>query len=194
MTKLRALKKTLVLTGSVFIFLFSQKGLSQPRKEYLLQDNWKFTKGDPANAAQPDVDTKSWESLRIPHDWAIKGPFDGNNDVQEVQILENHEQSVSKKMGRTGGLPFIGTGWYRRQLSASYFKAGQRAVLLFDGAMSYPKVYINGKEAGHWAYGYSSFSVDITSFLKAGEENTLAVRLENLPEASRWYPGAGLYI
>jgi beta-galactosidase len=193
MTKLRALKKTLVLTGSVFIFLFSQKGLSQPRKEYLLQDNWKFTKGDPANAAQPDVDTKSWESLRIPHDWAIKGPFDGNNDVQEVQILENHEQSVSKKMGRTGGLPFIGTGWYRRQLSASYFKAGQRAVLLFDGAMSYPKVYINGKEAGHWAYGYSSFSVDITSFLKAGEENTLAVRLENLPEASRWYPGAGLY-
>jgi len=193
MTTLHTLRKTLALTGSVFMLLFSQQAFPQSRKEYVLQDNWKFTKGDPANAAQPDFNARSWESLSIPHDWAIKGPFDGNNDVQYVQVIENLEKTQHTKLGRTGGLPFIGTAWYRKQLSASCFKAGQRAVLLFDGAMSYPKVYINGKEAGHWAYGYSSFSVDITSFLKPGQENTLAVRLENLPEASRWYPGAGLY-
>ncbi|CAM3929273.1 beta-galactosidase [Pedobacter westerhofensis] len=189
---LRALKKTLFIS-SVSVLLFTLQTSSQTRKEYLLQDNWKFTKGDPANAANPEFNAKAWENISIPHDWAIKGPFDGNNDVQYVQVIENLEKTMHKKLGRTGGLPFIGTAWYRRNLSASYFKAGQRAVLLFDGAMSYPKVFVNGKEAGHWAYGYSSFSIDITSFLKPGEDNSLAVRLENLPEASRWYPGAGLY-
>lgn len=177
-----------------FIFLLvSFTAFSQGRKEYLLQDNWKFSKGDPLRAAMPDFNAKAWETISIPHDWAIKGPFEVNNDIQEVQIKENNEKQSSVKSGRTGGLPFIGTGWYRKALSASFFKAGQRAVLLFDGAMSYPTVFINGKEAGHWAYGYNSFSVDITAFLKAGQENILAVRVKNLPEASRWYPGAGLY-
>jgi beta-galactosidase len=86
MNTLCALKKTLALTGSVFILLYALPAFSQARKEYLLRDNWKFTKGDPA---QPDLNTKSWESLSIPHDWAIKGPFEGNNDVQYVQVIEN---------------------------------------------------------------------------------------------------------
>jgi beta-galactosidase len=89
MNTLCALKKTLALTGSVVILLYALPAFSQARKEYLLQDNWKFTKGDPADAAQRDLNTKSWESLSIPHDWAIKGPFDGNNDVQYAQVIEN---------------------------------------------------------------------------------------------------------
>jgi beta-galactosidase len=182
-----------ILLVCVLVLLLSSPAISQNRKSYLLEDNWKFTKGDPVNAATTDFDSRSWKTVSIPHDWAITGPFDSNNDIQEVQITENNEKAASVKSGRTGGLPFIGVGWYRKQLDAAYFKAGQRAVLLFDGAMSYPKIYINGKEAGHWAYGYSSFSVDISSFLKPGQANMLAVRLENLPEASRWYPGAGLY-
>lgn len=186
--------KTIATLAFFLLFLFvSAQAFSQYRKQYLLQDHWKFTKGDPVNAASIGFDSQSWKTISIPHDWAITGPFDSNNDIQEVQILENNEKNKSVKSGRTGGLPFIGVGWYRKQLDAAYFRAGQRAVLLFDGAMSYPTIFINGKEAGHWAYGYSSFSVDISSFLKPGEENTLAVRLENLPEASRWYPGAGLY-
>lgn len=173
--------------------LIAKDSFSQERKEYLLTDNWKFSKGDIKGAEAAVFNDKGWESVTVPHDWAIKGPFDGENDAQEVQIVQNGESAKSKKSGRTGGLPFIGTGWYRNNLSASYFKTGQRAVLLFDGAMSYPKVFINGKEAGHWAYGYNSFSIDITAFLEAGKANELAVRLENLPEASRWYTGAGLY-
>jgi beta-galactosidase len=193
MSSKRYFKLSNILLVCGLVLLMSSPAISQNRKSYLLQDNWKFTKGDPVNAAATDFDSRSWKTVSIPHDWAITGPFDSHNDIQEVQITENNEKAASVKSGRTGGLPFIGVGWYRKQLDAAYFKAGQRAVLLFDGAMSYPKIYINGKEAGHWAYGYSSFSVDISSFLKPGQTNTLAVRLENLPEASRWYPGAGLY-
>jgi len=177
----------------VVLLLTAVKASSQYRQEYVLKDNWKFSKGDIAGANELSFNDSKWETVSVPHDWAIKGPFDGNNDKQNVQIEQNGETGKSMKSGRTGGLPFIGTGWYRHQLNASMFKKGQRVVLLFDGAMSYPKIYINGKEAGHWAYGYNSFSVDVTSFLEYDKDNTLAVRLENLPEASRWYPGAGLY-
>ena len=91
--------------------------------------------------------------------------------------------------GRTGALPYIGVGWYRTTFTVPQ---GRRALLVFDGAMSRPCVYVNGREAGRWAYGYTPFYIDVTPYLTDGE-NHLAVRLENLPESSRWYPGAGLY-
>jgi beta-galactosidase len=166
---------------------------AQGRHEYLLTTNWKFTKGDVPDAARPDFQDAKWQSVSVPHDWAIYGPFDGKNDLQEVKIEQNNEKAATLKAGRTGGLPFIGTGWYRRRLTVPQFKKGNKAVLLFDGAMSNAHVFVNGKEVGYWPYGYNSFSFDITPYLQASGENTLAVRLQNQPEASRWYPGAGLY-
>jgi len=159
----------------------------------LLTSDWKFSKGDVPNAADPAFKDTKWQTVRIPHDWAIYGPFDGENDQQKVKIEQNQEQKASVKTGRTGGLPFIGTGWYRQQLPVPGFGAGKRAVLLFDGAMSDAHVFVNGREVGNWAYGYNSFSVDITAALRPDGQNVLAVRLQNQPEASRWYPGAGLY-
>jgi beta-galactosidase len=166
---------------------------AQARQEYLLTTNWKFTKGDVPEASKPDFKDAKWQTVSVPHDWAIYGPFDGNNDLQKVQIEQNQEKAATLKAGRTGGLPFIGTGWYRRQLAVPNFGPGKRAVLLFDGAMSDAHVFVNGKEVGSWPYGYNSFSFDITDALQASGNNVLAVRLQNQSEASRWYPGAGLY-
>ncbi len=166
---------------------------AQGRQETILTTGWKFTKGDVANAAAPQFDDAKWQAVSIPHDWAIYGPFDGRNDAQVVKIAENQEQTATLKSGRTGGLPFIGTGWYRRRLEVPGFGPGKRAVLLFDGAMSDAHVFVNGQEIGSWPYGYNSFSFDITNALRADGNNVLAVRLTNQPEASRWYPGAGLY-
>jgi beta-galactosidase len=173
--------------------LHSLEGRAQARQEYLLTTDWKFSKGDVPNAAQPGFNDAKWQAVQVPHDWAITGPFDGNNDLQTVKIEQNNEQKATQKAGRTGGLPFIGTGWYRRKLTVPEFEPGKRVTLLFDGAMSDAHVFVNGKEVGSWPYGYNSFSFDITSFLKPTGDNVLAVRLQNQPEASRWYPGAGLY-
>lgn len=128
-----------------------------------------------------------------PHDWAIYGPFSSLNDKQEVAISQDGQKEAMEHAGRTGGLPFVGVGWYRTEFDVPQFQAGKRATILFDGAMSHANVYINGQKVGYWPYGYNSFHFDITKYLKPGEKNTLAVRLENLPESSRWYPGAGLY-
>jgi beta-galactosidase len=165
------------------------------RQEFLLEKNWQFSKGDVADAAEPDFDSTAWQSVTVPHDWAIYGPFDMKADQQNVAIAENFEQKASVKTGRTGALPFVGVGWYRTKFDIDGFDNTKKSVTLqFDGAMGEPKVFVNGKDAGSWAYGYNSFFLDVTDFINSnGKDNVLAVRLENLPESARWYPGAGLF-
>jgi beta-galactosidase len=175
------------------IFLYFSAASAQTRKEYLLQTGWKFTKGEHSGAEATDFNDTGWQNVTVPHDWAIYGPFGQDNDRQKVQIVQNGEAEASTKSGRTGGLPFVGVGWYRLTFKVAEFAAGKKATIVFDGAMSRAQVFVNGKAAGEWPYGYNSFHFDITDKLKSGLENVLAVRLENLPESSRWYPGAGLY-
>ena len=136
-------------------------------------------------------DGKSWQQVAVPHDWAISGPFDKKWDLQKVAIEQNGETEKTEKSGRSGALPWIGEGMYKLNWTAP--KGYQRAVLVFDGAMSQPVVTVNGKEAGKWAYGYNAFRIDITPFILFGKKNLIDVHLNNVEESSRWYPGGGLY-
>lgn len=149
-----------------------------------LNDGWKFSKGSPAEA-------KEWQSVRVPHDWAIYGPFDRANDLQVVAVEQNGETEKTEKTGRTGGLPFIGKGTYRTSFEVPD-TAGRSVTLVFDGAMSNAHVKVNGKEVAFWPYGYNSFYVNVDDAVVPGS-NDLEVSLENFEKASRWYPGAGLY-
>lgn len=165
--------------------------LNAQRSEYLLEKGWKFTKGEVSNAEAPAFNDTKWETVTIPHDWAIFGPFDKNNDLQNVAVTQNFETQASLKTGRTGGLPYVGTGWYRTTFHST---PGKQTTLIFDGAMSEARVFVNGKEACFWPCGYNSFYCDVTGLVNEdGKNNVLAVRLENRPQSSRWYPGAGLY-
>lgn len=150
--------------------------------------SWKFARfgnmpdgtklAEPAEDASPAAaafDDSKWRKVNLPHDWGIEGPFRAD--------LPN----------RTGKLPWAGIGWYRRTLDLTEADKGKALYLDFDGAMSQPKVFVNGKLAGEWAYGYNSFRIDIAPFVKFDAPNTIAVRLENLPESTRWYPGSGIY-
>lgn len=160
------------------------------RVETCLKDGWRFHRGEADGAFVPGYDDSGWESVSVPHDWAITGPFSIENDLQNVQIVQNMETKASLKTGRTGGLPYVGVGWYRTEFNVP---EGMKAELLFDGAMSEARVYVNGHEVCFWPYGYSPFHCDVTPYLNKSGSNVLAVRLENLPFSSRWYPGAGLY-
>ena len=152
--------------------------LAQPRQEINLK-TWEFSR-----------DGQAWTKVNIPHDWAIAGPFDKKWDLQKVAITQNGETEATEKSGRSGALPWIGEGWYRTTVTLP--EGYETAELLFDGAMAEPRVTINGKEAGYWAYGYNAFRVDATPYIKAGKLD-IGVHLQNLEESSRWYPGAGLY-
>ena len=154
--------------------------ISAHRQELMLSDNWQFSQ-----------DKQSWQQVTIPHDWAISGPFDKKWDLQVVRIEQNGEKEATEKSGRSGSLPWIGEGHYKRKITIPSEFSGY-AELVFDGAMAEPTVYVNGQKAGYWAYGYNTFRIDITPYVKPGE-NLLEVDLKNVEESSRWYPGAGIY-
>ncbi len=137
---------------------------------------WRFCKGEqPVQAAQMGFDDSKWEAVRLPHDWAIRGPF--NPDEH----------------GYAGKLPWKGVGWYRKTFELPADWQGRRVYLDFDGVMAFPKVYVNGQLAGEWDYGYMSFRVDATPYVKFGQKNLVAVQVDTRHQGTRWYPGAGIY-
>jgi beta-galactosidase len=174
------------------VFLF-QLSFAQVSTSTELTGNWKFHKGPAESAEEMTFDDKNWETVSVPHDWAIYGPFDKEIDKQVTAIVQNGEKVASEKTGRTGALPYIGEAWYRNYFSLPNYKTGQKVIILFEGAMSEPKIFVNGKKVGEWNYGYSYFYFDITNEVLAGKKNTLSVQLNNKGLSSRWYPGAGLY-
>jgi beta-galactosidase len=122
-----------------------------------------------------NFDDSGWRQLNLPHDWGIEGPF-----KQEYP-------------GETGKLPWWGVGWYRKHFAVSAPEQAKRIYLEIDGAMSYATVWLNGKFVGGWPYGYASFALDLTPYVAFGADNVLAIRLDNPPDSSRWYPGGGIY-
>ena len=87
---------------------------SQVRSEFLLEKNWKFTREDRPEFINPTFNDSKWQSVTVPHDWAIYGPFSSQNDKQEVAIAQDGQTEAMEHAGRTGGLPFVGVGWYRK--------------------------------------------------------------------------------
>ncbi|MBZ5497960.1 MAG: DUF4982 domain-containing protein [Acidobacteriia bacterium] len=190
---------------------------SAPRERISFNADWRFTKDDPKEAAgklaysnikdwatttgadftkdtnvagkkrpagnlgadvvytKPEFDDKGWRPLSLPHDWGIEGPF---------------KQEYS---GSTGRLPWFGVGWYRKHFNVPEGDQGRQLYLDVDGAMAYANVWLNGQYVGGWPYGYASWRVDLSPYVKFGAENVIAIRLDNPPDSSRWYPGGGIF-
>ena len=202
---------------SLLLAGFTNLSAAEPARERIsINDDWRFQKDDPAEVAgsldytkirewelpnsaaflkdptvlpkrpegnlaanvpytQPGFDDSAWRKLDLPHDWAIEGPF---------------KQEYS---GKTGKLNYSGPVWYRKHLNLLASDQGRRIYLDIDGAMSYATVWCKGQFVGGWPYGYSSFRLDLTPYVKPGSDNVLSIRLDNPDKSSRWYPGAGIY-
>jgi beta-galactosidase len=145
--------------------------------------DWKFAKGEQSGAEKPEFNDSAWQAVRLPHDWAISGPFNPSTH------------------GYAGKLPWQGVGWYRKtftldkisQPGSKQAGSSKRVYFDFDGVMAFPKVYVNGQLAGGWDYGYMSFRVDATPYMKFGGTNVIAVLVDTRKHGTRWYPGAGIY-
>lgn len=177
----------------LFLIFIAFQAKAQNREVQLLDTDWRFLNKEITTTNLNQVDDSSWQTVTVPHDWAIAGPFDMTIDMQAVQVLEDGDKKAKLRTGRTGALPCFGIGWYRKVLPISKADEGKRVFVEFDGAMSRSKVYLNGIYIGEWPYGYSSFTFELTKHIQYGKENVLSVRLENKEESSRWYPGAGIY-
>jgi len=211
-----ALPAAIVALGLIGSTAFAA-GPASPRERISLDAGWRFAKDDPADAAgklaytniqdwvqatgaefttnadliakkkpegnpggdisyaQNSFNDSQWRLLNLPHDWGIEGPF-----KQEYP-------------GETGKLPWWGVAWYRKHLEVPATDQGKKIYLAVDGAMAYATVWLNGQFVGGWPYGYASWQVDLTPYLKFGADNVIAIRLDNPTNSSRWYPGGGIY-
>lgn len=139
--------------------------------------------GEDVEYTAASYDDAAWQSVDLPHDYAVAGPF---------------TQEVSVSMGQ---LPSPGVVWYRKTFSLPESDAGKSIFLDVDGAMSYSMVWLNGQLVGGWPYGYASFRLNLTPYVNPGADNVLAIRLDNpVPKDSnwqsgsaRWYAGGGIY-
>ncbi|MDT0551836.1 beta-galactosidase GalB [Urechidicola vernalis] len=166
----------LVLCLCVFVQLScSQSRINTQRVSQSFNQDWTFGKGEIGSESEIDFDDSSWRKLDLPHDWAIEGPFDKKHDT------------------RTGGLPIYGTSWYRKNFTIDAKHKGKQVTVEFDGVMNNAEIFINGEKAGERPFGYISFEVDLTPYIKFGQENIIAVRVDPKELSARWYPGAGIY-
>ncbi len=170
-----ALRISIASLALLTLVAFATPMSAQGDRRVSFNEGWRFHNGDFPDGQSSTAADQDWREVVLPHDWAIEGPFD-------------------KQFGpNTGGLPVSGTGWYRKHFRVSALDKGKLFSIEFDGAMSNAHVWLNGAEIGSRPYGYSSFFVDLTPQLKWDADNVLAVRLTPEAEASRWYPGAGIY-
>ncbi|WP_018626232.1 beta-galactosidase GalB [Niabella aurantiaca] len=189
---MRSLSLARWLAAVFFTLLLYQAGLAQPAFTRLgnahtqpFDDGWLFKRyglqpdgtrlEEPSQAETPGFDDRHWQPVSLPHDWAITGPF-------RIELA-----------GETGKLPWRGIGWYRKYFNVPAADAGKKIFIDFDGAMAYAEIWLNGHYVGTWPYGYTSFRMDLSSYLLFGKKNVLAVKLNTEKWDSRWYPGAGIY-
>jgi len=158
-----------------------------------LKDGWQFARGEIPGAACFSCRYKGWETVRVPHDYAIAGPFDSAHDKGNNKPTADGFPASLNSVGRTGALPLSGTAWYRKELWIDESWKGKEITVSFDGIMSHSEIFLNGKLLHQNVYGYTSFHVDLSSHVLFGETNLLAVRVSQYPWESRWYPGAGIY-
>lgn len=167
-SKSNMLKPWILPSGNAFI--------KDPSKRYIRPEG---NPGENFPFVKADFNDENWEKINLPHDWAIKASFYKGNNAP-----------VGGGMGR---LPVHGVGWYRKKIEIPATDKGKSVFLEVDGAMSYAMVWLNGKLVGGWPFGYSSWQLDLTPYIKYGETNQLSIRLDNPGNSSRWYTGAGIY-
>ncbi len=188
-------RRGMVVTAMIGMLASMATGQSDSgRRVVNFNGDWRFAKGAQVGAEKADFDVSAWQAVRLPHDWAIAGPFNANEN------------------GYAGKLPWRGEGWYRKTFTLEEAGGGRpqaagtppvsglqptasgpRVYFDFDGVMAFPQVYVNGQLAGQWDYGYMSFRIDATPFVKFGQTNTIAVHVDTRNHGTRWYPGAGIY-
>lgn len=173
------------LNGTMCLLLITAiSGVAQENnyKPLLFDFDWYFHRGGAQGAEVATFDDSRWRKLDLPHDWSIE-------DIPGTSSPFDPDAIGQVSSGFTVG----GTGWYRKRFTIPAMDRNKRVYIQFDGVYMNTDVWVNGNHLGNHPYGYTSFWFDITEYIKAGEENVVAVQVKNEGQNSRWYSGSGIY-
>lgn len=163
------MKATLIVVMTLITSTVSVAGKHETiLRNQLINADWQFVEND--------SDFTKSQKVMLPHDWSIHHKFDAKAPA-----------------GGAGGYLPTGKGWYRKTLTLSNAYKDKKIRLYFEGVYMNSRIYVNGHEAGGWPYGYSSFWVDATPYIKMGN-NEIIVSVDNSQQPNcRWYSGSGIY-
>jgi beta-galactosidase len=168
-----------------FFVAFTQSNVQS--RQRLFDDNWRFKK-DSFDASAFSFDDSKWRVLDLPHDWSIE---DLSNQKVDTAAGPFSRSSIGQS---ATGFTVGGTGWYRKKFTIAKADEKKLFTIHFDGVYMNSDVWLNGHLLGNHPYGYTPFYYDLTPYLNpAGQENVLAVKVQNEGKNSRWYSGSGIY-
>ena len=145
-----------------------------------LNADWHFHRGDQPGAEQPGFEDHDWRTVAVPHDWSIE-------DLPGQSHPFDRHAPGGAAIAYTQG----GVGWYRLKIDMPGDVAARTVLLRFDAVYMNAEVWVNGQRAGAHAYGYTSFTLDVSDKVRPGA-NIIAVRVNNEQPSSRWYSGSGI--
>ncbi|WP_281228701.1 sugar-binding domain-containing protein [Flavobacterium aquiphilum] len=171
--------KTLIVINLLLIGCISEISAQDAiaERKQLFNSDWRFSLGDSPENSLPNSDDNNWRKLNLPHDWSIEGKSEKNNPSEG-----------------DGGFYPMGKAWYRKTFSVPAQWKSQKIAIYFEGVYMNSEVFVNGKSVGIQPYGYTSFEYDLSPYLKFGQKNTIAVKVDNSQQKNcRWYSGSGIY-
>ena len=168
------MKYYLKISFSIFFVISFTFVLSQGFGNAKTLTKWHFNYGDVHLGGRETLEHSEWEQVNVPHDWSVT--FPASPDLASC----------------TGYLPG-GVAWYRTDIEIES-TTNKRYYLYFEGVYHNSEVFFNGKWLGKRPNGYVSFIYEITDYVKPGQKNIAAVRVDHSDEFdSRWYTGSGIY-
>lgn len=151
-------------------------------REQPFDEDWLFHRGDVADGEKGSFDDSQWRKLTLPHDWSIEDIPGTDSPFAADAVTE-----VS------GGFTVGGIGWYRKHFCIDEAEKGKCIAVAFDGIYMNSDIWVNDCHVANHVYGYTAFELDITDYVRFGEDNLIAVRVKNEGMNSRWYTGSGIY-
>lgn len=159
----------------LLLTLTANGAFAQLNQRLLFNDGWSFHKGDVSAGANGGSAEIQWQTVQLPHDWSIDGPFS--------------EEWASATAYLPGGI-----GWYKKYFNAPANWKGKNVAVRFDGVYKNSEVWINGHYLGKRPNGFVPFQYDLSPYLKYNQRNLLTVKVDHKEFAdSRWYTGSGIY-
>ena len=183
---------TFKISGLLFLYILLAVSTLMAKNNSLrtisFDRSWSFTKDSLFDAEKVDFDDSKWRKVDLPHDWSIE---DLPNQTPEKVVGPFSKSSIGRaSIGWTIG----GTGWYRKKFVIEKTQENKLVSIHFDGIYMNSDVWLNGHYLGNHPYGYTPFYYDLTPYLKPiGQENVIAVKVQNEGKNSRWYSGSGIY-
>ncbi len=187
--KIKSLCLCLFIFGLQCLFITScRKSNQMAMRDRLFNDEWKFIRDSVSGAEQPVYDDSKWRSLDLPHDWSIED-LPGRTNTEQIGPFSKKSTGKFATAHTIGGI-----GWYRKHFTLKPGDAGKSVSILFEGIFNESDVWVNGKHVGFHPNGYTSFYYDLNAFLNpVGQENVIAIKVQNVGYTSRWYSGSGIY-